>query len=458
MITEPRYSEFTGQREKDKFRNISEDTYIAVVGTNSDGSINTKITDGSGTVDTIQTNGFTGLVALAPGHVSTDNSTSITLLSGATFTGEWENIVNFGVISINTITSHDSAIDGLCIDFSSNANDIDNFDTYSISANLGNTTSIQASTKYFRIVYTNGSTEQTYFRLQTVLKPYYVKPSSHRIKDSISGENDAELVKSVLTGQSDINQTFENVTSYRGALQIDASLVHRIGISEHAKRDLSGSTTLDVAISSGDTIINVVDTTGFSVGDLIRIFNSNLVERSHFHIISIDAGVSLTLNRPIDNDFEIGDNIQLMEISMNKLGTLSSPISYKIQPTVNERWQITRLLITMLDSSSMDDGTFGGISSLTNSVIIRLHIDGVNQTLTHWQSNSDLKDDMFDVEYASKAPAGQFGLSGRWTFLKAEFVADLDGANGDYLEVLIQDDLTDLDDFEIKGQGRLFGG
>ena len=64
---------------------------------------------------------------------------------------------------------------------------------------------------------------------------------------------------------------------------------------------------------------------------------------------------------------------------------------------------------------------------------------------------------MYDVAYADKAPAGFFGLTGRWTFTTAEFVADIDGANGDYLEVLIQDSLVDLDNFNITAKGRLFG-
>ena len=57
--------------------------------------------------------------------------------------------------------------------------------------------------------YTNGSTSQTHLRLQTVLKQYYVKPSSHRIQDEISTEDDAELVKAILTGQKP-NGTFVN--------------------------------------------------------------------------------------------------------------------------------------------------------------------------------------------------------------------------------------------------------
>jgi hypothetical protein len=42
---------------------------------------------------------------------------------------------------------------------------------------------------------------QTEFRLQTILKSVYSKPSSHRIQDSIDDDDDAELVKSVITAQ-----------------------------------------------------------------------------------------------------------------------------------------------------------------------------------------------------------------------------------------------------------------
>jgi len=48
------------------------------------------------------------------------------------------------------------------------------------------------------VVYTNGGSEQTYFRLQTQIKTTYVKPSSHRIQDSISDDDDAELTTAVI--------------------------------------------------------------------------------------------------------------------------------------------------------------------------------------------------------------------------------------------------------------------
>ncbi len=266
-------------------------------------------------------------------------------------------------------------------------------------------------------------------------------------------------VVSRLQAISQLTNNVENIASFRGALKVDEAFVHRIGIAEHAKRDLGATTTLDVAASAGDTLINVADTTGFVVDDLIRISDTSVNERSHFHITAVDVGVSLTLNRPIDNDFEIGDDVTEIQITMNQLGSLASPISFRVTPPSSERWQITRIMNTMLDATAMDDGKFGGLDELGNGVVIRICNNGVFRTLTHWKSNADLKDDMYDVTYSTKPPAGTFhGLSSRWTFTKGQFVVDLDGATDDYLEVLIQDDLTGLVDFEIKAQGRLFGG
>lgn len=418
-------------------------------------------TDGT-TADVISVNGFNGLVATSPGHVSTDNSREDPdlLLADAVFTGEWEDITNFGVIVISVTADVASATDGLMVEFSTNATDngLVSDDRFTIAAGAKKTFSFQAAAKFFRVVYTNGGDDQGHFHLQTVLKPYYVKPSSHRIADSISPQDDAELTKAVLTGLDDITSVFENIISYRGALQVDQALVHRAGISEHAKRDLGAATTLDVAASAGDTTINVADTTGFTVGDLVRLSDTTVTERSHFHIVAVSAGVSLTLNRPIDNDFEVGDDVTEVQIGMNQNGSLASPISFRVTPSSSERFQITRIMTTMLDDSSMDDGKFGGLNALTNGVAIRTVTNGVTRTLTHWNSNADLKEDMYDVTYSAKAPAGQFGLSSRWTFTKGEFVVDLDGATSDYFEVLIQDDLTGLLDFEVKAQGRLFGG
>ena len=172
----------------------------------------TLIEGESGSIaDVIPTNGHNGLVSIAPGHVSTDNSTTGTLGSSIAFTGEWEDITNFGVIVISVTSNVASATDGLMVQFSSDGTiaGIISDDEFTVSAGAKKTFSFQAAAQYYRVVYTNGTTIQSSFNLQTVLKPYYVKPSSHRIQDSISDDDDAELIKAVLTGKA--NGSFVNV-------------------------------------------------------------------------------------------------------------------------------------------------------------------------------------------------------------------------------------------------------
>jgi len=546
--------------------------------------------------------------------VSTDNSSSAFLGAGIAFEGTGEDVIDFGTIEVSVYSDVASAVDGLSIEFSSDGTNWDHKDVYTVPAATGKNYSVQRVAEWFRIVYTNGGDPQTEFRLQTILNKYYIKPSSHRLKDDINSDDDAELgiciiktegsspenyktvsaqyplptdgdsvyskdiwadesnignfsglitdpfdnlhttivdstannpkiilihfqrtiftssigigatsgdfsnVKIELLGSSgavrqtidesadntkytsrnfefapdatnavrisfftadavsmsniiarkatsvdarlsaisELTNKVEDIGSFRGAINVNLALVHQTGINEYFRRDLGASTTISIAATAGDTDINVVDSTGFVIGDFLRI-ESDPITRGHFHIINVVANV-ITLSRPLDNDLIIGDSIIETDFQMVDVGTLAAPIAFRIAPPSSERWQITRLMTTMLDATAMDDGKFGGMSALPNGFVLRVNNDGVITTLTHWNTNLDMKDDMFDVEYADKAPAGQYGLSARWTLTQAQFVADLDGATGDYLEGLNQDDTTPLDEFKIKAQGRLFGG
>lgn len=263
----------------------------------------------------------------------------------------------------------------------------------------------------------------------------------------------------IIHGISDVDGSIEEINTFRNATKMYDGLVHKIGVNEHFCRGTGTSTTLSVAATSGDTSITVADATGIIVGSLVQLHNGGTRELIHFHVNGV-AGNVLTLSAPLDNSHDIGDTVEEVTVNMNVNGSLGSPISFKVQPPTGERWQFTRILPTMLDSApaTMDDGKFGALTALTNGVVVRTYVDGVFRTLTHWHKNNDLKEDMYDLTYSPNAPAGQSGLSARWTFTKAEFAPDLVGSNGDYIEVLIQDDLTGLDEFKIKIQGRLFGG
>ncbi len=413
--------------------------------------------------DFITTNGFNGLVAIAPGHVSSDNSTGSPLLADAVFTGEWELITNFGVIVLSVTSNVASAVDGLEVQFSSNATagGILSDDNFTVAAGAKKTFSFQAAAKYYRVVYTNGGTNQTSFSLQAILKPYYVKPSSHRIQDSIVDDDDAELIKSVLSGSSSLTDDFENVTTYRGALDVNSAWLHRKIVNETFHQDTSTTTTLNSAASEGDTSISVADTADFLVGDEFQIVESTIQEIGLITITAVSAGTpgTLTLDRPLGNDYTTDAVVTEVNSNMAVVGTLGSPQSFEVTASSGAVWQLTRLLISMTSTTAMDDAKFGGISAITNGVSIRATTSaGRTVTFANWKQNYDLKLDMHDVEYSDKAPAGSNGLNGRWTFTKSEVVAELDGnaIPAQKMEILVQDDLTGLTTFKIRAQGRVF--
>lgn len=144
------------------------------------------------------------------GIVSTGNSSSATLNAAGVFTGTTEEILPYAQITVMVKASHASATDGLSIQWSSDGTNFDDTDVFTIPANKGKVFTFGAQARYFRVVYTNGGTNQTFFRLHTTLKMFSQKPSTHRIQDTISTDDDAEIVKAIITGD-DGQGNFANV-------------------------------------------------------------------------------------------------------------------------------------------------------------------------------------------------------------------------------------------------------
>lgn len=181
------------------------------------------------------------------GVISNDNSTKELLLADAIFTGNPIDTKNYGIIICSVYSDVVSATDGLIIEFSTDQINWFWNDTYTIEEARGKTFSVQTQARYLRVRYINGSSGQSVFDLETTLKPVYIKPSSHRISDTISGEDDAELVKSVLAaffdggGFGNIAATkngnlkvanVEELFSIAKGLVIGHSLVHKFGKHE----------------------------------------------------------------------------------------------------------------------------------------------------------------------------------------------------------------------------------
>jgi len=105
----------------------------------------------------------------------------------------------------------------------------------------------------------------------------------------------------------------------------------------------------------------------------------------------------------------------------------------------------------------MDDAKFGGITALSKGIVVRVK-DGYMKNIFYARSNNDLREQTFDVVYADKAPAGQYGLGCRRTFNGQEkngVTIRLDGSSNDQLQIYLQDNLTGLTKMSIIAQGHV---
>ena len=136
------------------------------------------------------------------GLVDTQNSSTTPLGSGATFTGTSIEITNYAAINVAAFSDVDSAVDGLEMQFSPDGTNWDHKHKFSVTGNVGVSYAQAAELRYFRIVYVNGATAQTSFRLTTILKPTNVTPSRYSLEQSLSPQQMADVVKSLIWGKS----------------------------------------------------------------------------------------------------------------------------------------------------------------------------------------------------------------------------------------------------------------
>ena len=203
--------------------------------------------------------------------------------------------------SVRFLADQASATDGLSVEFSTDGTNWDANDTFTIPATTGKTFSFQCATRYFRVTYTNGAVAQTTFRLQTILKPSYVKPSSHRIADTISDQDDAELQKAVLTAENSTGfvniQSTESknlrVTDAESGLAIakgdvaNTSFTHKFGNAPDFDQG-DGEVTIWDGAEDGTSWENMVYDYS-STADIDRISSSNAGDTQSISITGLDT-------------------------------------------------------------------------------------------------------------------------------------------------------------------------
>lgn len=245
-------------------------------------------------------------------------------------------------------------------------------------------------------------------------------------------------------------------TVEQGARMVNVDEVADIAVD--IPLNLNGTaTTLTATATAGTNTISVTSTAGISIGTSLKIFNTiQTAAELKFPTVLAIAGLDLTLDHPLDNSFAAGDFVLPTAITMNVLGTLASPVIFKVgPPALPVEYHVVRILVTMTDNTAGDMGTFGGMAALTNGIVFRVRRGGQFITLGVWRRNEDLTSSLFNVNFDSRAGGGgTYGVSASLDLAALRAVIALDGVAGDRLEILVQDNLTGLLSLKVIAQGH----
>jgi hypothetical protein len=207
--------------------------------------------------------------------VDANNSTTTPLGSGATFTGTGTDCEGYASVAITIYADEDSGASGMQFQFSTDNTNWDDVYSFTLDTADSDTRRFQfpICAQYFRVVYTNGSTGQAAFRVQTLLHRTNILTSIHRIGNSLTLDRSAELVRAVIAGETTAGGgSMVNVkVQPSGQLASDANLA--IYVDENGNELTVKRAVINDATSGNNTIVAAV------VGKKIRVLDCVLISR-----------------------------------------------------------------------------------------------------------------------------------------------------------------------------------
>ena len=220
-------------------------------------------------------------------------------------------------------------------------------------------------------------------------------------------------------------------------------------------KEVAGSTLANQQ-TIDDYAFDVVDATGFVAGQYLSIFS---VPDNRFYLANVlnVATNTITVDTPLDFDYPSGAFVTVGSSNMNLDGSITPQI-FGLRNTdeaIGSAFDITRIIFKCLTDTAVDLSKFGDIAGgLTRGIVLRKK-DGVHRNIFNTKTNGELKGIMFDFDPETATGQGQDGFTGRMTFggqNKMGVVLRLEP--GEDIQLLVQDDLTDLDVFEITAEGH----
>jgi len=214
--------------------------------------------------------------------------------------------------------------------------------------------------------------------------------------------------------------------------------------------------------SAKDDVTVDIETTGVTpaVGNFLCLQEVSKITQVEIIAVTPIAGNQYTLGIavPLDFAYTTASGCSIQNVDMDVNGS-STPVHFQVGPKNDFRWDITRLIVSMVLTTAGDDGLFGNLGALANGQYFRKENTGTSQNLFNVRENSDFRVESYDIVYPIRSTGGgEFAMASRISFNgldKNGVVIRLDGLTGDTFKSVIRDNLEGLTKYRVKVQGHV---
>jgi hypothetical protein len=262
------------------------------------------------------------------------------------------------------------------------------------------------------------------------------------------GENLVEILTSLNTG-TDVNQSDQATPA------VIQKFNHVTNSTTLAAPALINTRTVTLTSTTG-----VYDGSGVEPASHIVIFSPTEIRFSSYTVTNLTGNVA-TLDSLLDFSFPSGSFVDVAYTNMNVDGS-TTPVVFGIrginQPEgVKLTYDLTRIIIGCKTDTSVDLAKFGDLPKLTNGLLLRT-VNGDTFNIFNAKSNREIGNLMYDYTPfdSQNAVQGQHGFVSRMTFAgQSKIGVVLRLPIGWDAQIIVQDDLTLLDTFEVMSEGHL---
>jgi len=219
---------------------------------------------------------------------------------------------------------------------------------------------------------------------------------------------------------------------------------------------LNANPSVAVVMGSSSIILNTV--TGLSVGNRLEIYKDSTTNRWYIGRVLAINGTTVTVDAPFDYGFSTSSIVTNSIDTLNVNGSVTSK-SYKVHTfnlLSNDNINIAKIIITITTATQPDMSKFGDLNALVKGIIIRHYKNGSLKNIVTIKSNMGLSLFSYETMFYDNAKQGAYGVTSKIMFAGQEnFGSCIEIKPGDYLELLVQDDLSGLKSFRVRAEGYI---